>query len=240
MTKRKKQALVGSISMINRIIKIIVGLLLSVLLTACSFFELSLNGSVYKEQNETKVIKGDYIHKTGKEIIRCIKEDDRESINALFCEKVRDSDYLNRKIDIVFDYIKENGITFESEKWSVPYSHGSFGNGHRTVQWVSGECKNIYINNKKYTLNIIAYEIIKGHPEYEGVLHIYFSELVDSDKLKGRVIKRNNTGGYLGIDLVNINYVDCIWENIVQNKYAENELYIIPDPDDLEKGRSNW
>ena len=78
---------------------------------------------------------------------------------------------------------------------------------------------------------------MKGHPEYEGVLHIYFSELIDNDKLKGRMIKRNDNG-YLGIDLVDINYDDCIWENIVPKEFDKNELYIIPD--DLEEGRSNW
>ena len=222
--------------MIKRIIEMVIVVIVFTVLTAFSFWKLLPNGSVNKVQNETAILN-DYISKTGKEIIRCIKEDDREGLNILFCEKARNSNYLKKKIDIVFDFIKENKIVFKNEIWSSPYSHGSTGYSGKTVEWVSCECKNVFINNKEYILNFNASEVLKGHPEYEGVLHIYFSELIDNDKLKGRMIKRNDNG-YLGIDLVDINYDDCIWENIVPKEFDKNELYIIPD--DLEEGRSNW
>ena len=227
MIKRKLQNLVGGISMTSRAIKIIVILVAYIVSTAFSFWKLLPNGSVNKVQNETAILN-DYISKTGKEIIRCIKEDDREGLNILFCEKARNSDYLNRKIDIVFDFIKENGIVFKNEHWSSPYSHGSTGYGEKTIEWVYGLCENIIIGNKIYNLDFTAYEILKKHQEYEGLLDIHFNEDYDYNKLEGKKLK-GVAKDYLGIDLLNINYKYYSWESIISDKTVENDLYLIPD-----------
>lgn len=236
MIRKRKQHLGGSISMIKRFIKILICILFFILLSAFSFWKLLPNGSIDKVQKETKNLNN-YMNKTGSEIIRCIKEKDKERLNALFCEKVKDTNYLKQKMDIVLDYISEKNITFKNEDWESPYSHGSTGYSGKTVEWISCKCKNILIDNKEYVLNFNAYEILKGHKEYEGVLHIYFTEEIDKNKLQGRLIK-NKEKGYLGIDLVNIDYDNLEWKNIVPKEIDENEQYVIPD--DLEKGRSKW
>lgn len=222
--------------MIKKVIITIILIIIFAVLTAFSFWKLLPNGSVNKVQKET-VKLNNYVSKTGNEIIRCIKDNDRDGISDLFCEKVKNSDYLKRKIDVVFDFINKNGILFENEDWESPYSHGSTGYSGKTVEWIYGKCKNISIGDKIYDLDFTAYEILKGHPEYEGILDIYICERYDKERLKGNNI-RGKSESYLGIDLVNINYDDCSWESIIPKEFDENELYVIPN--NLENGRSKW
>lgn len=199
------------------------------------------NGGVDKVQKET-LSEYDYAKEVGTEIVRCLKEKDKQGLNDLFCDKVKDSDYLMKEIDIIFDYIDKNGgLIFGNGEWQVPVSHGSNGYNGKTVKYLS--CKyseSVRMGSKEYNLRFTAYQIMKGHLDYQGINNIYFAEYISNDVVK-KMNKNNNnkiTKKFLGFDLLNVDYENYMWQHIFDIEFYENDLYEIPD--NLEEGRSKW
>lgn len=199
------------------------------------------NGSVDKVQKET-LSEFEYSNDVGTEIIKCLKGKDKQGLSDLFCDKIKGSDYLMNEIDIIFDYIDKNGgLIIGDGEWQVPTSHGSNGYNGKTVKYLS--CKYsevIKIGNKEYNLRFTAYQIMKGHLDYQGVNNIYFAECTNDDVIK-RMNKNNNNQNakkFLGFDLLNVDYENYVWQHIYTIDFYENDLYKIPE--DLEVGRSKW
>ena len=216
-------------------IKIIVFVVVISILYSCSFIEKLPKVSKINEMQ--KVVKKSgykYLDEIGSKIIQCLKERNKNNLNDLFCDKIRNSDYLFNEIGIVFDYIDKNGgIIIENENWSSPFGHGSNNYEGKTIEFYYGECDNITIGNKKYKLCIRTYQILKKHKEYEGINNLYFLENVSQDirkqSIENKTIdNKSNNKSYLGFTLFNKNLETLEWENIIPKEVEENDLYEIP------------
>lgn len=126
--------------MIEKIVKIIKQLatLFTSLITAVSLLFIPVK-SESKSNNYSNMpddIK--YVFEYGDEIIRCIKEKDRISLSNLFCEKVRNTDYLNKQIEFFFDYIDEHGgVIINDGIWEQNGGHHrSYRSGKKVVDFL--------------------------------------------------------------------------------------------------------
>ena len=144
-------------------IKEIISIAMTILLSITSIFTGDHNGSINKVQTVSKG-EYEYANEIGSEIIRCLKEKDKIALNNLFCDKIKDTEYLQKEIDIIFDYIDNNGgLLIEDSTWSVPTSHGSFNNG-RSIAYVSCKYDNtVFINSRVYELRFTAYQMLNKH-----------------------------------------------------------------------------
>lgn len=230
MIKRKLQSLVGSISMIKKVIITIILIIVFAVLTAFSFWKLLPNGSVNKVQKETQSINN-YMNDVGKEIIRCIKERDKKGISNIFCDKIKDTEYLNNEINIIFDRIDNNGgISIEDGEWTSPVGHGSNDFEGKTVEYLACKYSGIVkIGSTQYVLRFTAYQVLKKHIEYQGVHNIYFLEIVDKDTIREMNKKNQKKQRYLGMYLLNVDYEKYEWKHIYDKVFYENDLYLIPD-----------
>ena len=175
-----------------------------------------------------------YMHEIGKEIIRCIKQKDKKSINNLFCDKIKDSEYLKNQIDFIFNYIDENGgIVIEDGKWEIPNSRRSYGGGSKTLEYFS--CRyggKVLINKKLYELRFTAYPVFKYHMDYEGVINMGFLEYMTDEMIeKSLNYEGNNTHKrvFLGFDLFNVDYNTLQYMSILPKELNENEEYELLD-----------
>ena len=124
---------------LNKLTIILWTTIIFIFLSAFSFWNLLPNGSVNKVQKETQSINN-YMNDVGKEIIRCIKERDKKGISNIFCDKIKDTEYLNNEINIIFDHIDNNGgISIEDGEWTSPVGHGSNDFEGKTVEYLA--CK---------------------------------------------------------------------------------------------------
>ena len=213
-------------------IKEIISIAMSILLSITSIFTGDHNGSINKVQTVSKG-EYEYANEIGSEIIRCLKEKDKIALNNLFCHKIKDTEYLQKEIDIIFDYIDNNGgLLIEDSTWSVPTSHGSFNNG-RSIAYVSCKYDNtVFINSREYELRFTAYQMLKKHIEYQGIHCIYLIEKVSQevlDKILAKDEKQKNEKAYLGIDIIYTDNNSCTDVSILPKEILENPLYEIPD-----------
>lgn len=187
----------------------------------------------------------EYINEIGTEIIRCINERDKTGLNNLFCDKLKNTVYLNRQIDFFLDYIdNHNELEFNNGMWVDNGGHGSNNHGRKVVDrngWKYD--KIITINNKEYILYCSAYITLIGHKEYEGLTHISFRNVrdisnLDTEKFNIAFNDRNSIK-YMGIGIYDFNYDTLRYENIAPKEIYENEEYRFSF-DELEKGRSEW
>lgn len=208
------------------IFKRILGIFLSLFVSIFSMFGNN-NSQDLPTLNQIAKTQNDYCNEVGNEIIRCLKENDRYGINNLFCDKVKDTDYLKKKIDIVFNYIDNSGgIVLDDGKWKIGASHGSNdGKGGRTIDFISCQLiGNIKMRNKKiYMLGFNAYKKFKFHNDLEGVLDICFYETTGENTIRG--VKKNNKN-YMGINIFNISIDGKYWENIIPMDYDINKDYL--------------
>ena len=124
---------------LNKLTIILWTTIIFIFLSAFSFWNLLPNGSVNNVQKETQSINN-YMNDVGKEIIRCIKERDKKGISNIFCDKIKDTEYLNNEINIIFDHIDNNGgISIEDGEWTSPVGHGSNDFEGKTVEYLA--CK---------------------------------------------------------------------------------------------------
>ena len=236
MIKRKQLHLNGS-HKVNRLqikIKYCILITLSLLLNSCSTaklvlktFDLLPRGSMERVISKSEY---DYANEVGNEIIRCLKEQDKKSLSDMFCDKVKGSEYLNREIEIVFDYINKNGgLVIKNSMWSVPYSHGSFNDG-KSIAYVS--CifdTDVCIGDKEYELRFTAYQLLKNHLEYQGLLNILMFEKISTDIIEKNISNMNDNKSYLGINIYNENYELYMRNSVIPVVFYENDLYLIPD-----------
>lgn len=193
------------------------------------------NGSVSKVQKETQNINS-YMNDVGKEIIRCIKERDKKGISNIFCDKIKDTEYLNNEINIIFDYIDNNGgISIEDGEWTSPVGHGSNDYDGKTVEYLS--CKymgDVRIGDKKYELRFTAYKILKKHLEYQGLLTVTINEYISDEDLDKIDVSNNSNNNkqkkvFLGFQSYILNKKTFMYESILPNDFYKNDLYLIPD-----------
>ncbi len=211
---------------IIEIFKRVLGIILSLSISIFSMFG-NTNSQDLPALNQIAKTQNEYCNEVGNEIIRCLKENDRQSINNLFCNKVKDTDYLKKKIDIVFDYIDNSGgIVLDDGEWKVGASHGSNdGKGGRTIDFISCQLiGNIKMKNKKiYMLGFNAYKKFKFHNDLEGVLDICFYETTD-ENITREVEKINKN--YMGINIFNISIDGKYWENIIPSSFDINRDFL--------------
>ena len=191
----------------------------------------------------------EYVEQIGPEVIRCLKEQDRERLNNLFCDKVKNTEYLKKEIDYLFDYIDENGgmIINEDGQWTVPGEHRTFSDkGTGKVVSFFG-CKywgKIIIKEKEYVLHIDTYSVLKKHLEYVGVVGIGLTEkinrnLIAKDDYMRYLNSNEEDDSYLGFNIFNFDYNIFKYESIMpQNMYEVKEYSY--SFDELEKGASSW
>ena len=215
---------------LNKLTIILWTTIIFIFLSAFSFWNLLPNGSVNKVQKETQSINN-YMNDVGKEIIRCIKERDKKGISNIFCDKIKDTEYLNNEINIIFDHIDNNGgISIEDGEWTSPVGHGSNDFEGKTVEYLACKYSGIVkIGSTQYVLRFTAYQVLKKHIEYQGVHNIYFSEIVDKDTIREMNKKNQKKQRYLGMDLLNVDYEKYEWKHIYDKAFYENDLYLIPD-----------
>ena len=77
-------------------IKEIISVVMSILLSITSIFTGDHNGSINKVQT---VSKGEYAYanEIGSEIVRCLREKDKKALNNLYCDKIKDTEYLQKE-----------------------------------------------------------------------------------------------------------------------------------------------
>lgn len=139
MIRNENQHLGGYINMSKTVSNVLFVLIAFVILSAFTFWKLLPNGSVNKVQKETKNINN-YMNEIGSEIIRCLKEQDKEGINKLLCNKVKSTNYSYDRINIIFDYIKNSGkVYIGNGEWTSPVGHGSNDWNGKTAEYLS--CK---------------------------------------------------------------------------------------------------
>lgn len=220
-------------------IKEIISILVSLLLSIVSVFTGVHNGGINEVQT---VSKGEYAYanEIGSEIVRCLREKDKKALNNLYCDKIKDTEYLQKEIDIIFDYIDGNGgLSIEDSTWSVPTSHGSF-NGGKSIAYVSCKYDNIiFIKGKEYELCFTAYQVLRNHLEYQGVNCIFFLEHM-TDEILDKSFKYKDDSKvdkkiYLGFDFFDINYDNFQYFTILPKELSENSLFEVPD--NLEEDR---
>ena len=188
------------------------------------------------------ISKGEYefANEIGNKILKCLKEKDKQGLNDLFCEKIKNTIYLNDEIDYIFNYIDILGdINIEDSIWNVPVSHGSFNEG-QSIEYVSCKYdKRIFTNDKEYELRFTAYKIFRKHKEFEGVLNISLVEYKTDEMIEKSLQYKDNNKierkNYLGINLYNVDYNTFQNISILPVELYENPLYEIPD--DLEADR---
>lgn len=198
----------------------------------------------------SNVLSYDYVNQVGPEVIRCLKERDREGLNDLFCDKVKDTDYLQKEMDFLFNYIDSNGgLTIEEgAQWTVPGEHGSRSNkGEEVVNFFGclywGE---VYIGTKRYSIWVNTYAILKKYPEYIGVGRIIFNEVFDRSILteneKQILIDKANKGkydSYLGFSIFDFSRELCNYTMIIPSNIYKIKEYKYDD-DELEEGCMKW
>lgn len=195
-----------------------------VVISGCSI------NNVEKLKNNPIVV---YKNEVTAEIIRCIKEKDKVCLNDLFCERVKDTQYLNRQIDAFFNYIDKQGdmIIDDNGKWKDYGHHSRRRSGKRVIDFYSWKYnKEISIGNKKYILYCGVYATFLNHNEYEGINEISLIEQI-SDKFKNNENKDDIifSGGEqersLGIELLNYNYNISNHENIISKSVPIEKMY---------------
>lgn len=190
----------------------------------------------------------EYANEIGPQIINCLLEKNREGLKDLFCEKVKNTEFLEKEIDFLFNYIDNNGglrIENNHNSWKAPAEHGSQNYGKKVINFVGADYKGkVYIGNKEYRLGFSAYSILKKHPEYVGILKIGFYENIDYTKITENEITDmvntpNTEDNYLGFCILNFNYDNLNDENALPASLYMNEEYRYTF-DELEAGRSDW
>lgn len=232
--------MIDIISKVIDFIKYIITIFVMIVSLIPSLF-MPAEGSI-KNIEETRV---EYINQIGPEIIRCINERDKMSLNNLFCDKLKNTEYLNRQIDFFFDYIdKYDESGFNNGTWIDNGGHGSNNRGRKVVDrngWKYN--KEIIIKNKEYILYCGAYITLIGHKEYEGITHISIRDdrdisNLDTEKFNIAFNDRNSIK-YMGIGVFDFNYDTLRYENVAPKEIYENEEYRFSF-DELEKGCSDW
>ena len=207
------------------------------------FIILMLFSCKYMSKEERNMIK---MVSIGDEIIRCINGKDKKSLSNLFCDKIKNTDYLNRQIDFFFDYIDKQGgiIIDDTGEWTSNGGHAG-SNGWNIVVDYKGMRydKDILIGIKKYSLHFGAYITLAKHKEYEGITHIQLFDIRDLSNAtpeQATIAWNDKTAGeYMGIGIYNINFKTYLDENVAPKEIYENEEYRFDD-DELEKNHSNW
>lgn len=195
------------------------------------------------------VLSHKYIDQVGPEVIRCLKERDREGLNDLFCDKVKDTEYLQKEMDFLFDYIDKNGgLTIEEgAQWTVT-EHGSRSNkGEEVVNFFG--CLywgDVYIGTKKYSIWVNTYAILKKHPEYVGIGRIIFNKRFDTSVLSEKEhqilndnVNKGNDHSYLGFSIIDFSRELCNYTMIIPSDIYKIKEYKYDD-DELEDGCMEW
>lgn len=228
---------------IKSIVKIIFMVFFTLFTSLTSLFivkdDIHVNNQEFKYGSE-------FISEIGPEIIRCLKETDKQTLNSLFCEKVKNTKYLKEKIDYLFGYIEKMGGLYidDSGKWNpAGGGHGSRNFYERTVEYEGYEYdKTIKIGDFEYNLDVSFYLVNKNHKEYEGVTRIFLWSSRDYNVSHSNSVINNSSDNkdfYLGFDIINYNSETFKWDSIVPSEINENEEYIVSFKE-LEKGARNW
>lgn len=143
---------------------ILMCIIMSVSLCGCGIPETLVNsggnfGSV-KEQNE--------------EILRCIKEKDKEGMKSLFCSKIKDdpSYDLDAKIDELFGFI-DYGCS-----WS--YEHGSRGGEEKS--WREGNVDDWDVHPVIKNIDILYHDGDGGYLDKYYAINYYWHIVCNDDK----------------------------------------------------------
>ena len=222
----------------GNILKNIIGIASSVIIGTTSVL------SPFDENDLKYMTSYQYIRIIGPEVIRCLNERDKEGLNNLFCDKVKNTEYLNNQIDFMFDYFDKNGLKIEEGgEWQVPVEHGAHSKySGRVVNFLGGRySKNAFVENKKYSLKISAYTILKKYPEYVGVTQIGFSEIVNHKRTANEISSLNERTpeSYLEFSLCNFDYETLSMYRILPEELYKNEEYRYSF-DELEQGTDYW
>ena len=218
--------------------KIIIGIIILSFATSCI---LKKDPLYYKTSYE-------YANEIGPQIINCLLERNREGLKNLFCMKIKDTEYLDKELDFLFNYIDSNGglkIEGDYSSWEAPAEHGSQNLGEKVVNFVGGDYNGeVLIGNKKYRLRFSAYTILKKYPEYVGVLKIGLFESIDYTRITEQEFTNmantsNTNEQYLGFCILNFNYENLRDENAIPISLYKDEVYRYTF-DELEAGRSDW
>ena len=225
---------------IKSIVKFIFMTFFTLVISLTSLFEVKSDSQMINQEFK---YGPEFVNDIGPEIIKCLNETDKQALNGLFCNKVKDTKYLKEKIDYLFEYIETQGGLYidVSGKWNpAGGGHGSRNFHERTVEYEGYEYdKKIKLGNIEYNLDVSFYLVNKNHKEYEGVTRIYFWNSREHYATQSNVVINNNSKNkdfYLGFDIMNFNYETLKWESIVPSEINENEEYKVS----LEKGARNW
>lgn len=231
-------------------LRIVLVYILCVGLIGCSTLKSLFNGmstsinNIIRVSSMSNINKKNFVIEIGDEIVRCIKERDKEGLNNLFCNKIKDTDYLNNQIDFIFNYIDKNGgiIIDNNGKWKSTYSRSSRSDGERTLEYYSCDYSGqLLMNNKQYKLGFTIYKTFKYHKDYEGVINIGIEEYMPFEMIEKFLDYRNDNRiekrVYLGLNLYNANYDILQYVSVLPKELSENDEYELLDS--LEDDREN-
>lgn len=227
------------------ILKSIIGIGMSIIATTSS---LLCTKDINNEEWLHTVSSYEYVENVGSKLINYIVGNDRDAISSLFCDKVKDTDYLNQSLSKFFKYIDDNGgiLIEENAQWTVPAEHKTYsdrGTG-KVVHFTSSKYwGKVVINNEDYELGFDSYLVNKNNKLYERITEIYLDKknIVDISLSTATVTNNNtkNEGLSLGMGIYILNLDKLCWENVILPD-VENLSDYHYSFDELEKGASSW
>lgn len=124
------------------------------------------------------------------EIMRCIKEKDKEGMKMLFCEKVRNTSGFDEQLNSVFDFI-DSGDTW-SYDIKTTASGGQSVSGGEVTDWdVHPEIRDIqvaydrgnYFDHKYYSIDYYWHIVCEDDKSLEGIQYMRI-ELLNIETLE--------------------------------------------------------
>lgn len=226
-------------------LKIVIALLLIIMM----LFNFSSCMFINENMESDEKLKLDFEIKIGNDIIDSLKEQDCDKLSRVFCKKIANTKYLNDNINNLFNYINSNGgLIIPDGKWVLRGSGHSSYNGWGKVVDCGGwdYDKEIMLGGKKYVLQCMAYFILSGLKEYEGITHISLMEDIDIsninllNKINDAIYKYGRPQNqYMGIGIFDLNFENYKYENVAPKEIYENEEYRFSF-DELEKNKDKW
>lgn len=121
-------------------------------------------------------------------IVNCIKENDANTLEEMFCSYIRDNHKLVEEIEGAFEFI-DGKIVSEGDKHYLDETGGSIENGKIVSSRIQPEIRNLKTNSdKEYTITFNEYLINTEKPDYTGITRITITNEMGLNYTIGEVI----------------------------------------------------
>lgn len=121
-------------------------------------------------------------------IIICIKENDANTLEEMFCPYIRDNHKLDEEIEGAFEFI-DGEIVSEGDKHYLDETGGAVENGQIVSSRIQPEIRNLKTDSdKEYTIIFNEYLINTENPDYTGITRITITNEIGISYTIGEII----------------------------------------------------